>query len=195
MPRPFRGSEKLSIRFPLYLTETMNDDLSEFSAARSRDKNEEIRIAVRNHIYPLPIFGAASCGEGRLADQEPLGHIGHIYELLPKTQFPVYGIEAEGDSMRSDDPRYDIASGDYLVFAARNDAANGQTVHVEHPLPSGEHVCSIKRFYRGKEGIILRSNNSNHKQYPDIKCAESDITVCGVWLGVNLRGVRLGGGV
>ena len=126
----------------------------------SQIKNSPYNFA--STLY-IPLLGKIAAGSPILAEENI-----EEYYPMPSGLLGAYGadfaLKVKGDSMTGDH----ILDGDIIMVKSQNSAENGEIVAA---LIGDEAV--VKRFYRTKDGIELRSSNP---LYPPIKIGKSGKT-------------------
>ncbi len=133
------------------------NQISHISKTNSQPNSKKYNIT---DAFLIPLLGKIAAGSPILAEENIEDYI-----PMPSNLLGVYGadfaLRVKGDSMVGDH----ILDGDIIMVKTQNTAENGEIVAV---LIGDEAV--VKRFYRTKEGIELRSSNP---LYPPIIIGKS----------------------
>ncbi len=104
----------------------------------------------QRYQYGLPIHGDVAAGLPLAVSQEPQ----YTLDLIPSTLTgDIFGLRVQGNSMID----AGIYNGDYILVERGKHIENGDIVVATHRL-TGE--ATVKRFYREKEQIKLKPENT-----------------------------------
>jgi repressor LexA len=110
----------------------------------------------QSKINLVPLLGKIAAGNPLLAEENIEDYI-----PLPESTLGAYGadfaLRVQGNSMTGDH----ILDGDIIMVKSRQSAENGEII-----VALIEDEAVVKRFYRSREGVELRSSNP---AYPSIK--------------------------
>jgi SOS-response transcriptional repressor LexA len=125
---------------------------------------------------PVPVFGYICAGDGMTVTHLPPGTTAHPpFALRPEC----YGLMVVGDSM-SRDYGLSIPDGSYAFFCPDIMPHHGAVVHVEFPLSSGEHECTLKRYCPNPNGTVtFEPFNKSHKP---ITKKEGEFVIRGIFV-------------
>lgn len=158
-----------------HIIDALIQELSLFSVKKAAILSDDDRIPSTffNHI-----IGNAAAGRP-LSDEAFPDEMVELPAKYADTE-RFYLIRARGDSM---EPR--IRSGDIVIVQVDAEPQNGQIALIRLAgLADDEYT--IKRFYREKDHIVLRSFNSN---YPDMAYDLKEIRACETVVDILKKGV------
>ncbi|MDZ4661170.1 MAG: transcriptional repressor LexA [Pseudomonadota bacterium] len=135
------------------------------------DSNARRGIKVTNDNHHLPLMGRVAAGRPieALLHQETI----EVPPSFLKKGFDYFALEVKGDSMIGEG----ILDGDKVVVRKQVVARNGETV-----IAMIENEATVKKFFKQKDKIELRSANSNYK--PIIVRPSTPFKIEGIVVGV-----------
>jgi len=141
------------------------------------DKNEKkvvgLKNAVKNNLIPIPILGAANCGEAAsFAENYTEGYLRVSKKILTKKSGHLFAIRAVGNSMnKANIDGENIEDGDYVIVDFAKQSPDDGT----YILSVIDGLANIKKYKKGKtkKSIVLLSEST--REYPPIILHQDDI--------------------
>ncbi|MEK6795705.1 MAG: transcriptional repressor LexA [Spirochaetota bacterium] len=125
-------------------------------------------------LIDVPLVGMVRAGENMIAAEAVEDRF-----LFPKfiaREDGVFLMKVKGDSMIN----AHISEGDYILVKPAQDANNGDIVVATYRNEStGSDDVTVKRFFRGKDGITLKPENDDYEpiRAPEVSIAGKVIAV------------------
>lgn len=129
---------------------------------------------ILDNTVSVPVVGQISAGKPVLAEENIEGYI-NVDRPLIKYSKDIFALKVKGDSMCG----AGILNGDYVIVKKQPTVENRQIACV---LIDNE--ATVKRFYRRKNQIELKPENSNYKSIFINKGFTDDVLILGKVIGV-----------
>lgn len=119
-----------------------------------------IRDKVREKIikmFKIPVYGTADCGDAtQIAEQRPEGYVQVSNRIVTRKE-GIFAVVARGRSMnRANINGKSIEEGDFVIV----DSYNKTPRNGDYVLSVINGNANIKKFYRGRDQVVLISESS-----------------------------------